>query len=53
MAGWDGLVAFQDVIQRGHTCALRVRALLRLLELLRVTEEDDAAGGQRRGEGVR
>ena len=49
----DGLTALKQVLEGRHFRALGMAALLRLLQLLRVAEEDDALGRLRDRKDVR
>jgi len=46
-------VPLKDMVESGHVRALRVRALLRLFEVLRIAQQNDAPRGLRNGQHVR
>ena len=50
--GGNGLVSTEDVVESRHVRSLGMAPLLRLLELLRITEENNALRSVRHGQDV-
>src|SRR6185295_1218097 len=48
----NGLAAVEDMVERRAVCSIRMAALRRLIELLRITEQDDSASRLRDGDNV-
>ena len=48
----DGRVLAEEVRERGTIGAGRVRALRRLVQLLRIAQQDEAVGGARHGDDI-